>query len=267
MKMLRPLATSAAASFLLCGGALASSSPWIEVEGGSVRLVTSGRPDAEGRLQGVLDIKLSPGWKTYWRDPGAAGVPPTIDISTSRNVVGASLDFPAPERHHDGTFSWAGYSRPVGLPVTFQLDDPTLPATVGATIFLGICETICVPVKATLALDPDADPDNPDDVALVSSARAGLPAPATPDFGVRVVGMEGKNLVVQAIFPGSADGADLFVAADNGYAFEEPKKSERDGRTYFTIPAVRPDTPPEGDGLHYTLVTAGGAVSGILPYF
>ena len=48
-----------------------------------MRLVTTGSRDADGRLEGILDIELKPGWKTYWRDPGDAGVPPTIDVSAS----------------------------------------------------------------------------------------------------------------------------------------------------------------------------------------
>lgn len=259
---------SALASALSGGQALASSSPWVSVEGGRVRLVTAGEPDANGLLRGVLDIQLAPGWKTYWRDPGTAGVPPTVDISASKSIESAELDFPAPERHDPGAFSWAGYSRPVSLPVTFQFKGPARPTTVDATIFLGICETICVPVKATMVLDPGADPDNPADTALVAAARASLPAPARPDFGARVVGMEDGKLVVEATFPGNPDGSDFFIAGDNGYAFEEPQRSHKDGKTFFTLNATRPDTRPSSGGLHYTLVTkSGAAVSGILPYF
>jgi DsbC/DsbD-like thiol-disulfide interchange protein len=268
MRIALLLAMSAAASSFCCGGAFAASSPWVNVEGGRVRLVTSGVPDAAGRLYGALEVQLAPGWKTYWRDPGASGVPPTIDVSASRNIKSAELDFPAPERHDRGNFSWAGYSRPVNLPVTFQFDTTDKPATVDATIFLGICETVCVPVKASLVLDPTGDPDNPEDVAVVASARAALPAKAHPGFGIRTVGLEAGKLVVEATFPGDAKGADLFLAADGDYTFEEPERTEKDGRTFFTMNATRPGTPPAGgQGLHYTLVTEGGAVSGILPYF
>jgi len=267
MRIAHLLGISAAAS-VLCGGAFAASSPWVSVEGGRVRLVTSGLPDAEGRLYGALDVELAPGWKTYWRDPGASGVPPSIDVSASRNIKSAELDFPAPERHDRGNFSWAGYSRPVSLPVTFQFESSDKPATVDATIFLGICETVCVPVKASLVLDPTGDPENPEDVALVASARAALPAKAKPGFEISKVGLEAGKLVVEARFPGDAEGADLFLAADGDYTFEEPHRTVKDGRTFFTMNVTHPGTrPATGDGLHYTLVTAGGAVSGLLPYF
>lgn len=33
-------------------------------------------PESDGTIKAVLDVDLLPGWKTYWRDPGEAGVPP-----------------------------------------------------------------------------------------------------------------------------------------------------------------------------------------------
>ena len=72
----------------------ASSSDWFETEGARDPAGHHGQADAEGRLNGMLDIELKPGWKTYWRDPGDAGVPPTIDVSASQNIVGARVRFP-----------------------------------------------------------------------------------------------------------------------------------------------------------------------------
>ena len=75
---------------LLAGSpALASSSAWHEAEGVRLRLVTSGQADASGMLKGVLQIDLDRDWKTYWRDPGGSGVPPSIDISGPRAFSGA----------------------------------------------------------------------------------------------------------------------------------------------------------------------------------
>ena len=131
MRSTIPIATT----LLMLGAANAAhaaSSDWFEMEGASIRLVTAGRPDAEGRLRGMLDIKLKPGWKTYWRDPGDSGVPPTIDVSANPNITSAAFDFPAPQRHDDGGFLWAGYDYPIGLPVTFTLKDAAGPATIDA---------------------------------------------------------------------------------------------------------------------------------------
>ena len=253
---------------LSAGAALASSSEWFETDGGRIRLVSTGLPDASGTLRGVLDVQLDPGWKTYWRDPGEAGVPPTIDIKESLNIRSATLEFPAPRRHDEGDFKWAGYDHPVALPITFTLDVPGKPAIIDAAIFLGLCETICIPLQATLALDPGSDPDNPDDAKTVSEAFAALPGPAQPGFGVSVVSKPGeKPLVVEANFPGDSASADFFIASGDGYTFSTPIRSQRDGKTFFSMDVDLPAPLRTGPGLHYTLVTDSGAVSGLLPYF
>ncbi len=266
MKALSTYAISV--TLLACGQAQASSSNWFEMEGARIRLVTAGVPDAEGRLKGVLDIELKPGWKTYWRDPGDAGVPPTIDALSNPNIVSARLDFPAPQWHDEGDFKWAGYDYPIALPVTFTLKDPAGSAAIDADVFLGVCETICVPVQAKLALDPGSDPDNPDDTATVEKAFAAVPPAATAEFGLKLTEKSGEaKAMLEAVFPGNSENADLFIAGEDGYVFAKPVKEERDGKTFFSLEVTRPDEKPAGTGLHYTLVTDTGAVNGVLPYF
>ena len=43
-----------------------------------------------------LTIRLAPGWKTYWRAPGDAGIPPGFNWSGSSNVAGVRVQFPVP---------------------------------------------------------------------------------------------------------------------------------------------------------------------------
>src|SRR5262249_40519998 len=124
--MLKQILLIATSLLLPFGGApaLASSSDWYDAEGGRIRLVTVGMPNDKGVLQGALQIDLKPGWKTYWIDPGDAGVPPSIDVSPSQNIASADMSFPAPHRFDDGFAVWAGYNEPVTFPVTFTLSDP-----------------------------------------------------------------------------------------------------------------------------------------------
>ena len=253
-------------SLALTSPASASSSDWFETEGGRVRLVTAGQAGGDGKLTGILDIELKPGWKTYWRDPGDAGVPPTIDVTASPGVTGAEFSFPTPEWHDDGDFKWAGYDQSVALPITFTLASST-PGVINADVFLGVCETICIPVKATLAVDPARDPANPNDAAAVSAALAALPAPASKEFGVTTANRSGETIEVEAVAPGDPSSADLFIAGADGYFFGTPKKKFEEGRLRFSIPTLSlPDERPQGAGLHYTLVTDAGSVSGLLPY-
>jgi DsbC/DsbD-like thiol-disulfide interchange protein len=251
----------------LSTSASATASDWVEVQGGRVRLVTTGAPDASGIFQGALEIDLKPGWKTYWRDPGDAGVPPQINISKSVNIALAEMRFPVPQRFDDGVSKWAGYKHPVAFPVTFTLKSPGEPASIEADVFLGICETICIPVQGKFTLDPATDPDNADDQALVTAALEALPGPEQPDFGVTMVPGNDKQMLVEATLPGDPASAELFVAGDQGYIFGTPERVDRDGKVIFAVPVLdRPAAKPTAGSLHYTLATRAGAVEGTLPY-
>lgn len=247
--------------------AQASSSAWLTTEGGRVRLVTTGLPDAEGMLSGVLEIDLMPGWKTYWRDPGEAGVPPVVDVSASPNIASAELSFPAPERFDDGYSKWVGYKHPVALPVRFSVKAPADPAAIDASVFLGICETICIPVQGRLVVDPAQDPDNAGDAAAVQAALDALPGPEQPDFGVTLLNGDDKTMQVEANFLGDPDRVDFFIAGEQGFVFGTPVRREADGKLSFSVPILdRPAASPRDGALRYVLVTEAGAVEGMLPF-
>jgi DsbC/DsbD-like thiol-disulfide interchange protein len=266
LKTIFPLTLLLGAAVLAVPAA-ASSSDWYEAEGGRVRLLTTGGADENGVIEGVLQVELKPGWKTYWRDPGDAGVPPTLDASASSNIASAELSFPAPQRFDDGFAIWAGYKEPVSFPVAFALTDPTQPVAIEAKVFLGICETICVPVQANFSLDPASDPDNDDDAATIKAALDALPGPEQPDFGVTLAKGSKDEVLVEAAFAGEPESVDFFLAGSDGYQFAPPERRIDGQRLLFAVPILgRPEQTPAEGALHYTLVTGAGAVSGTLPF-
>src|SRR5690606_34878584 len=105
------------------------------------------------------------------------------------------------------------------LPVSFTLGSPGRPALIEAAVFLGICETICIPVNAQLSLDPASDPDDPADAAVVQAALAALPGPERPDFRASIVSMDDSTLLVEARLPGDPKAAAFFIAGEDGYSF------------------------------------------------
>ena len=70
----------------------AFSTDWTLAAKSQARLIAGG-----GDLAG-FEIALAPGAITYWRDPGDAGLPPTLDFSVSDNVASVEPEFPAPKR-------------------------------------------------------------------------------------------------------------------------------------------------------------------------
>lgn len=110
----------------------------------TLRLV-AGEPDDEGTVRGALVVDLAPGWKTYWIDPGDAGIPPSVDFSATQGAPAADVSFPAPRRFGGDAVRSNGYTAPMAIAFTLEGLDPASPAPVEASVMLGICETICIP--------------------------------------------------------------------------------------------------------------------------
>jgi DsbC/DsbD-like thiol-disulfide interchange protein len=107
----------------------------------------------ESFVRAGIEIRLDPGWKTYWRYPGDTGVPPTIEFSGSNNVKSATVLWPAPERFPDGAGGYSiGYLGEVILPVRVAPTDPARISALNVQLKYAICGTLCVPAGAKLDL-------------------------------------------------------------------------------------------------------------------
>ncbi len=119
-----------------------------------------------------LEIALSPGAITYWRDPGEAGIPPTFDFSGSQNLARAEVDFPAPQRipEPDGSVAF-GYREGVILPIRATAADPSKPVRLVAKVDYAVCEKICLPAKAAAEIELGGGESSPYAAALARGAR------------------------------------------------------------------------------------------------
>lgn len=114
-----------------------------------VRLVPAGSLDG-ARLAGI-EIVLDGGFKTYWRQPGEAGLPPRFDWGGSTNLRSAEVLWPAPRRVEDaGGVSYV-YEERVVLPVRVIAADAAKPVELRLGIDYGVCKAICIPARAELA--------------------------------------------------------------------------------------------------------------------
>ncbi len=257
------------------GAAFAARSAWVETVGGGIRLVT-GAPLADGTLPAMLEIRLEPGWRTYWTNPGSSGIPPEVTITGTGpgagSLVYSGLRLPAPRRFAEGNLDYTGYDQPVAFPLLLQ-SDAGRDVTLKAAVFLGICRSICIPVQAELDLPLPADtPDNPLDTARVRAAFAALPAAPMPDFAVVQATFDGpaQAIALAVRVPAGGTLSDVFLAAPSGYVFH-PMDSEvgADGLTRVRIgvkvPAKASAAPNDGtpsDGeIHATISVRIGAES------
>ena len=79
--------------------ARAAAGPWTDSQVVRARLLSAvtGAGDLSSVPAGV-EVSLDGDWKTYWRSPGDAGLPPALDWAGSTNLRAATLSYPAPAR-------------------------------------------------------------------------------------------------------------------------------------------------------------------------
>lgn len=257
--------TLALAPFLLASlvlPALASTSDWTETPGGRVRVIiedNSPNNATSNERRGALQVELQPGWKTYWRNPGDAGVPPQINIEGEAK---AQIDFPAPVRFGGEDEGGIGYKQPVSLPIIFHLT--AADTRLKGHVFLGVCEKICIPVQATFEfpLNEDGQQDSPQAIAartIIETAFDRLPTAATSTFGISDVKREGDQAVFDLAVPDPAAPVELFVASDkirisDAVAIESSQPGHR-----FT---AKVHGEADNAVVDYTIVQNGKAVSG-----
>ena len=127
-----------------------------QVPGDAVRLdVLPGGQTEGGEQMAGLAFTLAPGWKTYWRAPGDAGIPPQIEIG-GENIAATRLHWPVPVVFDQNGMRSIGYHDRVVLPIAVTPARPGEAMRLTGRVEMGVCEEICVPVSLTFdaMLDP-----------------------------------------------------------------------------------------------------------------
>jgi DsbC/DsbD-like thiol-disulfide interchange protein len=260
--LLSPLASGAARA--------ADAAPWDGDARASVRLIAGGPPQARNApLRAGVEVKLAPGWKTYWRYPGDSGVPPRFDFAGSDNVKSVTIGWPAPHRFTDESGSSIGYKTEVIFPLRIMPQDPARPVRLHLNLDYAVCEKLCVPAEgsAELALDGAASRF----ADALAAAEATVPKPArigdAAPLAVRSVHREGDgahpHIVVDVVAPPGP--IDLFAEGPTpewALPLPEPTQTAKDGsrRFIFVLDGLPPGASPHGAALKLTLVAGANAV-------
>ncbi|SFI74082.1 protein-disulfide reductase DsbD domain-containing protein [Albimonas pacifica] len=149
-----------------------------------LRLLAGWETEDGGRMAG-LTIRLDDGWKTYWRVPGDAGIPPEFDWSGSENVASVEVLWPRPVAFDLFGMTTLGYKQEVTLPLKAVPVDPAKPMVLRLSLAYGVCADICMPEMAEVALPLGGAPNR--GLAPIEAALAALPeSPAST--GARLAG-------------------------------------------------------------------------------
>ncbi len=211
------------------------ASSWSRNDHAAVRLVSAvAATGTAERLRLGLQFQLAPGWKIYWRSPGDAGFPPRIDWSGSDNLARADIRWPAPVRFELFGLETFGYGGEIVLPIDVTLQRPGEPLRLDARVDYLVCEKICIPYQADLALVLPAGPARPGAFAhLIDRFNARVPGDGTA-VGLaieRVDWLDGAEpqLIVAARSVEPFTSPDVLVEAPGPWSFGRPVPALRDG--------------------------------------
>jgi len=97
-------------------------------------------------LAGV-ELKMEPGWHTYWKNPGAAGMPTRIEWQLPPGVTAGEIQWPLPEKLPPIEVTTYGYENEVVLlaPLKLAADLKPGPLDLKAKVSWLECKEVCVP--------------------------------------------------------------------------------------------------------------------------
>lgn len=232
-------------------------------------VVAGGEKDDPATAWLGLNVRLNPGWHTYWRSAGDAGAPPEFDWTGSQNVADATVEWPAPHRFSDAGIDTFGYADQVLFPIKVRLRDQTENAHVSLKLALYVCATICT--RNDLQLDADVTPgfQFPDKQILIDEWRNKVPRTQSPSLSIRSVRLEPGSparLKISAMANPPLSKPDVFVDGDNAIVAARPKFTQGySGASFITLPLEGADATHPNQPLHVTLVDGDRSVEAVVP--
>lgn len=218
-----------------------------------------------GAQMAALRLTLAPGWKTYWRAPGAAGIPPQFDWSASGNLAGVAYHWPRPQVFDANGMRIIAYKNELVLPIEFLPAKPGM-VTVAGTIDLGVCDEICVPITVKVAgtLGDGAKVNPALRTALAAAPDTGKAAGiATPQCSAMPI-KDGMRLTTDIGLPGAAQGdfAVVEVADSSVWVSNVETKAASDHLVDVSdlVPSAAQPFALDRSAVKITLFTIGGRV-------
>ena len=250
-----------------------AASNWVDYGQGRVRLVSATTGTTGDALLLGLQYDMAPGWEIYWRTPGEAGFPTTIDWTGSRNISDQVIQWPVPGRFKIFGLDTFGYKNKVVLPIPARVARPAEGAQIRALINFLTCQETCVPHDISLEMNLPGDGGNSEYASLIDRYEALVPT-REAGFGLSIErselvdGSDSGLLQVVALSRIPFTNLDLFVEGPEEYQFAPPDvRISADGlRAVLQVPIALSSfgaigTPPTllGNELTLTVVDGGRA--------
>lgn len=244
----------------------ADASPWDGSERAAVRLIAGAAQSSATIHRAGIEIRLAPGWKTYWRYPGDSGIPPRFDFSSSRNVKSVTVRYPAPQQLKDESGTSIGYKHDVVFPLDVIPQDVKQPVMLSLKADYAICEKICIPAEGKAALTLTGKPGANNDKLNKGEMLVPKPAALGGDgpLGIRAAKRDGSRVIVDVAASVNTP-VELFAEGptpDWALPIPSPVAGAPAGqqRFAFALDGLPPNTKPDGATLTLTAVAGEQAI-------
>lgn len=201
--------------------------------------VIPGKPFTAGLL-----LRMAPGWYTYWKFPGDAGIPTEIKWKLPPGWKAGEIQWPIPLKMAEaGDIQIYGYRDEVLL--TQKITPP--PSITDSTVTLAadvnwlVCEKICIPGNASLRLElPKSTTSGPANSEVFSRFRRLLPQ-SWPGSELATANWKrtGSGLELRVTSPtlSSYASADFYPLPQGGTVVGHPRVESRSGnQIVFRLP-------------------------------
>ncbi|MFT6675472.1 MAG: DsbC/DsbD-like thiol-disulfide interchange protein [Sulfitobacter sp.] len=194
--------------------------------------ILTGWQQRDGSRVAAIRLTLHEGWKTYWRTPGDAGIPPEFDWSKSDNLKAVKIIWPRPKVFSQSGMRSIGYSHEVVLPLAIAPRTTDKPVTLRAKLDIGVCSDICVPQELTLTAVLDSSSQKP--TAVIAAALAARPY-SGKDAGVTSAkcglrpGADGLQITAKLALPDTGGQEVVVIETPNPDLWMSETKASRSG--------------------------------------
>jgi DsbC/DsbD-like thiol-disulfide interchange protein len=218
------------AGLTLIGKASAASSDWQDLGGGKARIFASKDP-ITNIVDGVIEVKLDKGWKTYWRSPGGSGIPPEFNFDGSNAFSLTHVTFPVPEWIELNGAAFFGYKDHVSFVFSGMAED--FSTSINLDMLIGVCEEICIPATANMSLTSEAlNSSDPQVPIRISLAKSKLPIDGDNQSGIVDFQLNGDMIIATLSSMGKSDQSRIVIAID-GIWTSDPIEFSKDEKGAF----------------------------------
>ncbi|HEY3932029.1 MAG TPA: protein-disulfide reductase DsbD domain-containing protein [Verrucomicrobiae bacterium] len=189
-----------------------------------------------------VDLKMEPGWHTYWKNPGDAGIATAIKWQLPPGISAGEIQWPLPEKFPPIEVTTYGYTNEVTLLVPLKIETNFPPGQIDlkANVSWLECMDVCIPANQDVEakLNIGGETKNSADAAAIESWKSKVPK-AIINFDVNGFWYDSTNvnpraLVIQ-IHPPQTNAEDFFPQSSDAFEVQPETKINFDEYSDSTI--------------------------------